>query len=71
MKDDRIQHGLPGVHEPTPEEMERAMRNANRERARVFGELARAVGAWLERVNHAHTGVPVHVPDMRASARSA
>jgi hypothetical protein len=69
MKDDRIQYGLPVTYEPTPEELERAMRRAERERAQVFGDIARAVGAWLARIDHARASEPM--PVQVAPTRSA
>jgi hypothetical protein len=69
MTNDRIEYGLPGAYEPTPEEIERAMRNAERERARIFGEVARALNAWLARIDHARASepMPVHVAPTRSA----
>jgi hypothetical protein len=68
MQHDRIQYGLPGAHEPTPEEIEAAMKRGERERAQMFGEIARAAGAWLARVDPVRNGAFAQVPVTRASA---
>jgi len=51
MTNDRIQHGLPRPCEPTPDEIERAMKRAEHLRARVFRDLARALAASLARTD--------------------
>ena len=47
-------YGLLDIHEPMPEEIERAMNEARRLRARAFRDIARAAGALLARVFSGH-----------------
>ena len=47
----RMQHGPPPPYEPTPEEIERAMKRGERLRARVLRELALALAGSLARID--------------------
>ena len=50
MTNDRIQHEPPRPREPTPDELERAMKQAEHFRARAFRDLSRALVEWLARI---------------------
>jgi hypothetical protein len=58
MTTNRIKYRLPDVHEPTPEEIERAMRRCERLRAQACRDVARAVAMGLTRAFRA--GAPAH-----------
>jgi hypothetical protein len=49
MRNDRAGHGLPYGYEPTPEEIEQAMRRGERLRAQAFRDITRGAAAWLAR----------------------
>ena len=51
MTNDRIQQDPPRQREPTPDELERAMKRAERLRARAFRDLSRALVDWLARID--------------------
>ncbi len=49
MTTDWMKHRLPDVHEPTPEEIERAMRHGERLRAQALRDITRAAIQGLAR----------------------
>jgi hypothetical protein len=53
-------YGLLHIHEPMPEEIERATSEARRLRAQAFCDTARAAARWLARVSRGREVRPAH-----------
>jgi hypothetical protein len=60
MKNDRIQYeyGLPDMHYPTPEEIERAIGQARRLRSQAFWDVMHLAEKGLARAFRGHAAAP-------------